>query len=197
MNSKLIGRVFKENVLFLNCDIQSIFRDLVYKQKNVIQVGKMMANISNILKIPTLITEHNKRIFRETEPEIIKIFNGKNSLIADKSTFSMINDETQKNFLDKHPLRKQAILYGIEAHVCVQQTALTLLEKNYEVHLLVDGISSQNKLDRKIALKRMEKAGAYLTTSESIIFEIMKNYEIPEFKQILAIIKTNDRSDSF
>ena len=92
--------------------------------------------------------------------------------------------------MDKHPTRKQAILFGSETHVCVQQTCLELLEQGYQVHLPVDGISSCRELDRSVALHRMRQSGAFLSTSESIIFEMVHNVaECKEFKLILPLLK--------
>ena len=90
--------------------------------------------------------------------------------------------------------RKSVILYGIETHACIFQTTLDLLELGYEVHLLADGISSMRPGDRTVALKRLEQAGAFLTTAESAIFELIRDAKSPDFKKVLPILKT-DRSN--
>jgi len=70
--------------------------------------------------------------------------------------------------------RTSFVLFGIEAHVCVQQTCLDLLERGNDVHLIADGISSQQKYDRDIALDRMVNSGAYITTAQSLAFMLMQ-----------------------
>ena len=69
--------------------------------------------------------------------------------------------------------RDSIVLFGIEAHVCVQQTCLDLIEMGKDVHVVVDCVSSQQGYDREIALRRMENAGAYLTTAQSLAFMLM------------------------
>lgn len=70
--------------------------------------------------------------------------------------------------------RTSFVLFGIEAHVCVQQTVLDLLELGKDVHLIADAVSSQQKYDRDIALDRMAKSGAFVTTAQSLTFMLMQ-----------------------
>ncbi len=94
------------------------------------------------------------------------------------------------------PERKSVVLFGIEAHVCVQQTALDLLEQGYAVHVLVDGVSSSRAHDRAVALRRMENAGAYLTTAESLIFMMLGSAAHPHFRAISTLIKEHGAKEN-
>ena len=76
------------------------------------------------------------------------------------------------------------VLMYATAHVCVQQTCLDLLEEGKDVHVICDGVSSQQPFDREIALQRMSQAGAYLTTAQSAAFMLMKSAEHPNFKTV-------------
>jgi nicotinamidase-related amidase len=101
--------------------------------------------------------------------------------IFEKKKFSMMTDEIKEycstnDFMDG---RDSIVLFGIEAHVCVQQTCLDLIEMGKDVHVVVDCVSSQQGYDREIALRRMENAGAYLTTAQSLAFMLMES----EFNQ--------------
>lgn len=100
----------------------------------------------------------------------------------------MLTEEVQAK-LNTFPERKTIVLFGIEAHVCVQQTALDLLEKGYDVHVLVDGVSSSRALERAVALRRMAQAGAFLTTAESLIFMLCGSAGHPQFRTISGLIK--------
>ena len=80
------------------------------------------------------------------------------------------------------------IVCGIETHICIQQTVLDCLQKGFEVILVTDAMSSRNRVDHEIALKRMIQMGAILTTTESIIFELCKTSDRKEFKEIRNII---------
>ena len=121
-------------------------------------------------------------------PEIKKELPLNNCETISKTTFSMINEQT-KEFLNRYPHRKTAVLFGAETHVCIQQTTLDLLSLGYTVFLITDGISSVRRLDRTTAFRRLEAEGALLTTSESAIFELIRNADHPEFKKLLPIIK--------
>jgi nicotinamidase-related amidase len=81
------------------------------------------------------------------------------------------------------------LLAGIEAHVCVQQTALDLLADGYRIYLAVDAIGSRYEIDCSIALRRLESAGATLTTTEAALFEWCEDARAPEFKQISALVR--------
>lgn len=85
--------------------------------------------------------------------------------------------------------RKSVILFGVETHVCIQQTALSMKEQGYQVFLPVDLTESRFTLDRETALKRMYQAGVILTTAESLYFELMQSAKHPHFKEISKTIK--------
>ena len=82
-----------------------------------------------------------------------------------------------------------AVICGIEAHVCVQQTALDLLEMGLNVHLCVDAVSSSAVTERSCGLHRAAAAGAMLTTTESVLFELIKSKDHPSFKAISKLIQ--------
>jgi len=192
MIPKSLGRLVREKTLLLQCDIQSIFKDKIWNLASVITVARMMAQVSPVLNIPLLVTEQYPERFGKTLEEIQAAY-PKEFTYYDKYIFSMITDDV-KQYLQRHSERKSIILYGIETHACIFQTTLDLLELGYEVHLLADGISSMRQGDRTVALRRLEKAGAFLTTAESAIFELVRDAKSPDFKKVLPILKT-DRTD--
>lgn len=90
---------------------------------------------------------------------------------------------------DKGEAPIDAIIVGIETHICVTQTTLDLLEKGHRVYILVDGVSSVNPEERGIALARLRDAGAIVTTSESLLFEILADAGDKNFKMITGLVK--------
>jgi nicotinamidase-related amidase len=80
--------------------------------------------------------------------------------------------------------RSTYVLFGVEAHICVQQTALDLLERGNDVHIVVDAVSSQLPYDRTIALQRLQQAGAWLTTAQSAAFMLLQSADHPNFKTV-------------
>ena len=85
--------------------------------------------------------------------------------------------------------RPHVIVTGIEAHVCVQQTVLDLLRTGHLPYLCVDAVGSRRPLDRDTAIQRMRQAGAVITTTESVIFELLGEAGTEQFKRILKIVK--------
>jgi len=138
----LIGKLTPENTVFLLCDIQNRFRPLTWKGETVINTARYMTSVAKALNIPVIITQQYTKVFGDTvkdcfaDPTDIEKYP-----IVDKKRFSMCVSEVN-NELEKLN-RKSVVLFGIEAHVCVQQTCLDLLAKGDEVHLILDGISSQ------------------------------------------------------
>lgn len=114
----------------------------------------------------------------------------------EKHSFSMLNKEVIA-YLENRPEIKNVVLFGIETHVCVQQTSLDLLERGYGVTLLADGVSSQRAHDRAIALERISKAGAVITTTESVLFELLRDAKNPHFKKMLPLFKAQRPNEYF
>jgi isochorismate hydrolase len=85
--------------------------------------------------------------------------------------------------------RPNVVLAGIEAHVCVQQTALDLLDQGFRVFLPADALASRSGFDRQTALRRMEKAGAIVTSAETCVFEWLGTADHPRFKEISRMVQ--------
>lgn len=107
----------------------------------------------------------------------------------DKSLFSMVTPELEA-LLPKSGL--DVIIVGIETHICITQTTLDLLERGHRVYVLVDGVSSINQEERGIALARLRDAGAIVTSSESVLFEILGDAEHEQFRTVSGLVKEMD-----
>ena len=178
---RTVGKLKPENTVFLLCDIQERFRPLIYRGETIIRSAQYMTSVAKALDIPVVITQQYTKVFGETIPEV---FANPEDLkacpIFEKKNFSMCTDEVKSHL---NTLNKQSvIIFGIEAHVCVQQTCLDLLEEGKDVHIIADGVSSQQPYDREIALQRVAQAGAFLTTAQSAAFMLMQSAEHANFK---------------
>lgn len=189
MISKNLGRLDANKTLFFLCDIQKVFEPLIHNMARVEQTARYLTRAAKILNIPVIATEHNIKAFGPILDSIKADVDPNNSDWFHKTKFSMFTDEVETLMKSKYPERNSVVLFGIEAHVCVQQTSLDLIEKNYNLHLAVDGVSSQRAHDRTVALERIKNAGGFLTTSESIIFELLKDGKHPKFKELLPLAK--------
>jgi len=112
--------------------------------------------------------------------------------VFDKMAFSCTRDEAicaHLGLLREGCTRRQIVLTGIEAHVCVLQTALDLRQTGYEVFVVVDAIASRAQASKEIALRRMEQAGVHPVTTEMVIFEWLGCAGTPDFKALLPLVK--------
>jgi nicotinamidase-related amidase len=187
-----ISRLKPERSVLFVCDIQERFRPLIFEAETMIEKSKFMCNAADALKIPIVVTEQYPRAFGHTItdlplPEGLQIFEKKN--------FSMMTEEVTSHFeglSSAGESRDQVIMVGIEAHVCIQQTVLDLLDMGKEVHLVCDAISSQRPHDRSVALDRMKASGAVLGTLESVTFDLMRSAAHPQFKTISGLLKEHN-----
>jgi nicotinamidase-related amidase len=108
--------------------------------------------------------------------------------VVAKTKFSMLVEEIVEA-VEALPHVKKVLIVGIETHVCVLQTTLDLIERGYEVHIIVDGVSSQRLTDRATALHRLSQSGAFMATSEMAMFQMMVNTSHPAFKAVSALCK--------
>jgi nicotinamidase-related amidase len=183
MAKRMVGKLKPETSCFLLCDVQERFRDLIFRADTIVNTARYMTSVAKALDIPVVATQQYTKVFGNT---IKDCFEDPADLeatpIFEKKRFSMMTEEVQEHLAKLN--KSSYILFGIEAHVCVQQTALDLLEKGNDVHIIVDGVSSQQPIDREIALQRLAHAGAFLTTAQSAAFMLMQSAEHPNFKAV-------------
>ena len=91
--------------------------------------------------------------------------------------------------------RPQVIVMGIETHVCVQQTALDMVDRDYDVFVCADAVGSRGRLDHEQSLDRMRQDGVFITTVESVLFELCHSCDTDKFKNLLEILKATPPSD--
>ena len=168
--------------------------------ETVIQTSKFMTSVASELDIPIVVTQQYTKVFGPTISDAIchphELFllgssgsmgNTKKMPVFEKKKFSMMTDEVSTHIASLN--RTSFLLVGIEAHVCLQQTCLDLLELGHEVHVIADGVSSQQSYDREMALRRMENCGAYLTTAQSAAFMLLGSAEHENFKAVSGLVK--------
>ncbi|GMT24925.1 hypothetical protein PFISCL1PPCAC_16222, partial [Pristionchus fissidentatus] len=183
---RMVSRVFtrlssKDSVLFV-CDLQEKFRQNIIKFPEVVTVASRLVAAASTLEMPIVATEQYPKglghlVTELNLPEKTPVF--------DKTKFSMCIPPVDQLL---SPTPKSVILCGIEAHVCVLQTTLDLLERGIAVHVVADATSSRSAVDRAFAFKQMERAGAILTTSECVILGLVGGSDHEKFKQIQKII---------
>lgn len=192
---KRVGKLAQNDCVFLVCDVQGKqstklvtsnlerFRSLIYKFDHLLATSSALVAAARVLNIPCLVTEQNPSRLGKTCSEI----DVKDLKVYEKQLFSMTTPEVLKEL--KRENKKSVVLFGLETHVCVFQSAIELIQRDYEVHIVVDAVSSQRQLDRNVALERLSSTGCFLTTFESALFTILGTAEHPQFKEISNIAK--------
>ncbi|EGD80844.1 isochorismatase domain-containing protein 1 [Salpingoeca rosetta] len=178
-----VGKVVADTARFFLCDMQTKFQSTICHFPAILEVNRRLVEASRIMNIPLTVTEQYPKALGATVPEL----NIPEGLAYPKTKFSMVIDEVVKD-MEKEPERNNIVLFGIETHVCILQTALDLLDKGYSVHVVADGVSSRNMVDRMFAIERMRHAGAHITTCESILFQLMGDSRNQHFKEIQKLI---------
>jgi len=179
-------RIHKENSICLIIDVQErliphIFSNEIMEKNLGILVCGM-----KILEIPLIITEQYSKGLGKTISSLEDILTG--NQVIEKMAFSCCDEiEFMKLFKDYN--KKDVIIAGIEAHVCVLQTVLDLLELGFKPFVIEDCIASRKLEDKEIALERMQKEGAVISTFESILFELTRVSGTQQFKSISKLVK--------
>lgn len=160
----------------------------IYGFEEVVSTANKMLKIAKILGCEVVVTEQNPRALGSTAPEVdLEILGPLLLPTVGKTLFSMFTPQV-KSILNARPIHN-VVLFGIESHICILQTALDLLSAGYGVHVLADGVSSCNQEEVPLALARIRQAGGHITTSESAAFQLFGDAANPNFKAFSSIIK--------
>jgi nicotinamidase-related amidase len=180
-------RLEKQRVALLLIDVQERFRDLIDGMQGVVGQCSRLVRFCSTLGIPAVVTEQAPAKLGRTLPELLAAL-PKGTAPLEKVTFSCGGDEGFRRAV-AGLRREQWVLCGIEAHVCVCQTALDLLRDGRQVVLAADATSSRRPRDREIALARMRDAGVQLMSTEMVLFEILRQAGTDDFRSVAPILK--------
>ena len=166
-------------------DVQEAFRPAVLDFERVAANVGVLVQGARILGLPVLVTEQYPKGLGVTVPEVARHLGDVPRL--EKTSFSALAADGFPAALDDE--RDQVVLCGIEAHVCVNQTAEDLLAAGREVHLVGDAVTSRTAENRALGIHKMERSGAVLTSVETALFELLREAGTPEFKEIQRLVK--------
>jgi len=173
-----MGLLVRERATLLVVDVQEGFRSYDTFAPVASACAKLV-QAARILAVPALVSEQYPKGLGHTAPEVGLVDERR----IEKTVFSAARAEGFD--LDG---RDQAIVCGIEAHVCVSQTVHDLLDRGVEVHVPADGVGSRHDIDYRRGLERMERAGAIVGTVEASLFELLERAGTPEFKAVQKLI---------
>jgi len=172
----------RERAALVVVDVQEAFRPAVQDFERVAAETARLIQGARVLGLPVVATEQYPKGLGRTVPEVAEHLAGVEPI--EKVCFSAAA-------ADGFDLggRDQALVCGIEAHVCVSQTAHDLLERGVEVHVARDAVTSRTTENREVGLHKMETAGAVLTSVETALFELVGAAGTDEFKQVQRLVK--------
>ena len=177
-----------ETSVFLVIDPQEKLLPKIFEPERVTANCILLIKLAQLTKIPLVVTTQYERGLGKIVEQIQEECPESNPF--DKVEFGCFNNE---RFIDRIKAfghsRNTLVLSGIESHICVTQTALGALERGYNVHVASDATSSRAEWNRKIGLDRMRAAGAVISSTEMIIYEILKRSDTAEFKAILPHLR--------
>src|SRR5499427_2418009 len=169
-------------------DIQEKLLPPIFQKEQLIRNAQLLIRAAGILKIPALVSTQYVKGLGQTVPAISSLLPGTDPV--DKTLFSCFGSDLFCSALKRMPgQRNTLLLCGMESHICVMKTALAALREGYLVHIASDAVSSRTEWNWKIGLDRMRAAGAIISSTEMIIYELMRSSSSAAFKELLPHLK--------
>jgi nicotinamidase-related amidase len=169
-------------------DIQEKLLPPIFQKEQLVRNAKLLIRMGSVLKIPAIVSTQYAKGLGGTVPEVASLLPETEAI--DKSLFSCFGSDVFCTLLKTLPgSRNTLLLCGMESHICVMQTALAALRDGYLVHVASDAVSSRSEWNWKIGLDRMRAAGAVISSTEMMIYELMRSSASEAFKEMLPHLK--------
>ena len=180
-----LGLPVREHTALLVIDVQERLMPVIFENDKIFANVNKLLRGAEILNLETIITEQYPKGLGNTCKEIQV---GENPNIIEKTCFSSLLSNEVNDQL-KLTNVKSLIICGVESHICVLKTALDALKAGYEVHIVADAVSSRTPENKQLAIERLRQAGAYISSVEMILFQLLDYAGTDEFKAISKLIK--------
>src|ERR1700728_2536451 len=155
-------------------DIQEKLLPPIFQKEELVRNAKLLIRMGSVLKIPAIVSTQYAKGLGGTVPEVASLLPETEAI--DKNLFSCFGSDVFCSLLKRLPgSRNTLLLCGMESHICVMQTALGGLREGYLVHVASDAVSSRSEWNWKIGLDRMRAAGAVISSTEMMIYELMRS----------------------
>ncbi len=169
-------------------DVQENHYPTVVDGPDTLERMARFVKAARVLEVPLVWTEHYPRAFGPTLPELGHNLRGLEPIA--KTSFGCFGEPRFADLVNEWE-RDVLVLVGTETHICIQQTALQALDRGLDVVVVADCVTARHRRDHELGLRRLERAGALLTSWESLVYEWMREAGHPRFKQVLPIVKGN------
>ena len=169
-------------------DIQEKLLPPIFNKDELIKNSQLLVRLANILEMPVIVTTQYVKGLGCTVPEIASLVGSAQAI--DKMQFGCFGSIEFRSTLKSLPGdRNTVLLCGMEAHICVMQTALGALNEGYLVHVASDAIGSRVRWNWEIGIDRMRAAGAVISTTEMMIYELLRSSGTAQFKEMLPYLR--------
>jgi nicotinamidase-related amidase len=170
-------------------DIQEKLLPPIYEKERMVRNSALLVRLANILSLPVIVSTQYEKGLGKTITEIAGLLSEVNTKPVDKLEFGCFGNGEYCSTVGKLANRTSLLLCGMESHICVTQTALGGLNQGLNVHVAADAVSSRTELNWKLGLNRMQAAGAVLSSTEMMIYELLGKSGTPAFKEMLKHLK--------
>jgi nicotinamidase-related amidase len=177
----------REDCLLLLVDVQKSMLDLCVHKEQVLKNCAALIDIAAILEIPVIFSQHNAEKLGGVLPELVAKVRG--PVICNKLEFSGFENEELARTLENIG-RRTILLAGLETHVCIFHTGAHGARLGYRVHLAADAVTSRSPFNWETGIRRLERSGVVISSTEMIIFELLNRAGTPEFRKALPLLKT-------
>jgi nicotinamidase-related amidase len=175
-------------------DIQEKLLPPIHEKDRLLRNTKLLVRLANILNLPVLFTTQYAKGLGGIVPEIASLAVRNQAVqhrAIDKLEFSCFgSDEFCSAARSLSDDRNTLLLCGMETHICVMQTALGALNSGYLVHVASDAVGSRSEWNWKVGLDRMRQAGAVISSTEMMLYELLRSSGTPAFKELLPYLKS-------
>jgi nicotinamidase-related amidase len=168
-------------------DIQEKLLPPIYEKERMVRNSQLLIRLAKILSLPIMATTQYSKGLGPTVPEIASLLPEVTPM--DKLEFGCFGNSGFCSSIAQLSKRNTLLLCGMETHICVLQTALGALNQGYIVHVAADAVSSRAELNWKLGLQRMRDAGAVISSTEMMIYELLGKSGSPEFREMLKYLK--------
>jgi nicotinamidase-related amidase len=176
----------RHDAVLVIVDVQERLAATMPRRDSVTRTSALLADVAFELGIPVLVTRQYPAGLGDVVAELAAAAD--RATVIDKTAFDCMREPTFVAALAATG-RRQVVLAGMETHICVTQTALSLAWAGYDVHVAADAACSRRDDDRSVALDRLRAAGVTVTCSESVIYEALEEANTAEFRTVLALVK--------
>jgi nicotinamidase-related amidase len=168
-------------------DIQEKLLTQIFEKERVLRNAQLLIRLAEILSLPIIVSTQYEKGLGKTVDGISSMLPETKPL--DKLEFGCFGNSEYCSAVGKLANRTTLLLCGIESHICVTQTSLGALNQGLNIHVAADAVSSRTELNWKLGLNRMQAAGAVLSSTEMMIYELLGRSGTPAFKEMLRHLK--------